>query len=118
MEISMLKIVASIGARIAQMRKLLKMSQADLALRMNCTVQTVSNWESDKREPDFSTFGALCEIFRADPKYLLGYETSDTGLEWLAPWEELLDRLDDEGQDAIIAVLRLATRRLSGKNIG
>ena len=102
----------SLGARISRLRLNIRMSQADLAERMGCTVQTVGNWEGGRRLPDNQTSMELCRVFGIDPNYLFGWNSSPNVPEWLAPWWRLLPELDEAGRSLIIAALRVAAPRV------
>ena len=57
--------------RIRELREAGGLKQADLAKMMNCTVVTVSRYETGKREIDSVTIGRLCDIFGCTADYLI-----------------------------------------------
>ena len=63
-----------IGKFIAEQRKLKKLTQADLAEKLNVTDRSVSNWENGKNMPDLSLFKPLCEILDITINELLSGE--------------------------------------------
>ncbi len=50
-----------IGKNIKKFRESKKITQDELALKLNVTRQAVSNWERSKTEPDIETLRALAE---------------------------------------------------------
>ena len=53
----------SLGNRINYFRQRAEMTQEQLAVKMNVTRQTVSNWERGINEPDFAGLCRLAEVF-------------------------------------------------------
>lgn len=49
-------------------------SQTQLAYALRVKQNTVSQWTSGKREPDFDTFIKICIIFNVSPHEMLGYD--------------------------------------------
>ena len=60
-----------IGKFIAKCRKDNKMTQQELAEKLNVSDRAVSNWENGKNMPDLSLFKPLCEIFDISVNELL-----------------------------------------------
>lgn len=58
--------------QIKALRTQKKMTQVELAKRLNVAQNTVSYWEKGKTEPDFATVSKLTEIFGVSADYLLG----------------------------------------------
>ena len=52
-----------IGNKIKEYRKMLNMSQDELALKVFVSRQTVSNWETNKSYPDIKSLSLLSNIF-------------------------------------------------------
>lgn len=50
-----------IGKFIAECRKTKKLTQAELAEKLNVTDRSISNWENGKNMPDLSLFKPLCD---------------------------------------------------------
>lgn len=61
-----------LGARIASVRALRKMRQADLAEAIGTSMQTVSNWETGNRVPRADVLQDLCKALDCSSDYLLG----------------------------------------------
>lgn len=51
---------------LKRLRKARNMKQEDLAERLNVTRQTVSGWETGRRQPDLDTLQVLAEVLGAD----------------------------------------------------
>lgn len=58
--------------RIAELRKIHKLSQYELGQILGAAQNSVSNWEKGTREPDNATLSKLAEIFNVTIDYLLG----------------------------------------------
>jgi transcriptional regulator with XRE-family HTH domain len=105
----------------ANLRKYLaefKMSQSDLAKRLNVSDNTVSNWVRGNKSPRMDKLDAMCKIFscrRSDlmeekPTYYLNVETARVA-------QEVFDNPDlrilfDAARDAKPEDLRLAAEML------
>ena len=46
----------SLGERLSNLRKTKKLSQEEVAERLNVSRQTISKWETDQSTPDFDSF--------------------------------------------------------------
>ena len=62
------------GHQIAHARKLRKLSQAQLANRLSCTKQTISNYERGIRKPDIDTLKLIAAVLDFPVASLLGSE--------------------------------------------
>ena len=51
-----------------------RISQTNLAERLNISQATVSRWAKGINEPDFQALFVLCEILETTPNELLGWE--------------------------------------------
>ncbi len=60
---SMKDINLIIGNNIKELRKINKMTQSDLAEKLNYSNKAVSRWESGEVIPDVQTLNNICEIF-------------------------------------------------------
>lgn len=67
----------SLGKRIAENRKRLKLTQDQLAEKLGITAQAVSKWENDQSCPDITMLPRLAEIFGITTDALLGCETAE-----------------------------------------
>jgi len=64
--------------RIAQLRKQLRLTQADLAEKLGVGVSTVAMWESGKRTPSFKLLNDLSDIFDKTIEFILGTSDDDS----------------------------------------
>jgi len=65
----------TLGKRIVENRKRLKLTQDQLAEKLGVTAQAVSKWENDQSCPDITMLPKLAGIFGISTDALLGYET-------------------------------------------
>ena len=82
-----------IGKFIAKCRKENKMTQIQLAEKLNVSDRAVSNWENGKNMPDLSLFKPLCEIFNISINDLVNGEVSDNIVDIV---ENTIDYADKE----------------------
>lgn len=66
--------MATYSERIRELRILHKMSQQDLADRLDVNKVTVSQYERGVRKPDLNVLATLCDIFNVSSDYLLGVD--------------------------------------------
>ncbi|MES2678840.1 MAG: pentapeptide repeat-containing protein [Bacteroidota bacterium] len=59
----------SIGNKIAEARKKINLSQAELAQQVSISPQAVGKWERGESTPDITTLNQLAEIFGVDLNY-------------------------------------------------
>lgn len=59
------------GVMIQKLRKEHKYSQKDLSDYLGIGVSTISMWESEKREPDYTHLMAIAELFHVSVDYIL-----------------------------------------------
>lgn len=59
----------SIGNKIAEARKKINLSQAELARQVSISPQAVGKWERGESMPDITTLNRLAEIFKVDLNY-------------------------------------------------
>jgi transcriptional regulator with XRE-family HTH domain len=68
----------SIGNRIAEARKKINLSQAELAQQISISPQAVGKWERGESMPDIATLNRLAEIFGVDLNYFSdSFHTTD-----------------------------------------
>lgn len=61
-----------IGKRIAARRKALKMTQPDIAKKLNFSVKQISMYESGKATPPINTLLKLCDVLDCEFGYIMG----------------------------------------------
>lgn len=88
----------NIGEKIFELRKEKKLSQEEVAEKLNVTRQTVSKWETNQSTPDFDKIIPLCELFEISTDELLrGVKKDETENEKSeTKKEEVTELLDDE----------------------
>ena len=63
-----------LGTRIKELRKAFGLSQVELAMRMEVTKQTISNWENGNIQPSIDMLVGLSNVFNVTTDYLLGLD--------------------------------------------
>lgn len=66
--------------RLKQLRQEKHLRQSQVAALVNVTKSAVSSWESDIRQPPYSTLIRLADIYHVSTDYLLG-RTDDRSLD-------------------------------------
>ncbi len=61
-----------LNERIKTLRLAKSISQVDLAVMLNVSKQSVSNWENDNIQPSIDMLIRLADIFNVSTDYLLG----------------------------------------------
>lgn len=64
----------TINIKIKASRLKLKITQAELALKISIPQSTISKWENGKREPSINQLITLVKFFKCTTDYLLGLE--------------------------------------------
>ena len=73
----------TIGNKLKTLRKGRKLTQLELAERMNWSRATISNYECGRRVPHLDELTTLCHFFGVSMDYW-GVETQDEGFELLS----------------------------------
>jgi len=60
------------GNRLRNLRENMNLTQLEVSIKIKCSCKVLSNYELDKREPDFETLSKLCDFFNVTADYLLG----------------------------------------------
>ena len=69
----------NLGERLFKLRRDKKLSQEEVADKLNVTRQTVSKWETDQSMPDFDKVVPLCELYDITPDELfIGLKGKET----------------------------------------
>lgn len=68
----------TLGNRIQELRKERKMTQEELAEKLDVTPQAVSKWETDNSYPDISLLVELANLFNCTVDELLGRKNNET----------------------------------------
>ncbi|CAG5081292.1 hypothetical protein CRYO30217_01584 [Parvicella tangerina] len=67
------------GKKIAALRKELKLSQTELAKKLNTSVSVISRYERDEMTPGIDTAKKIADLLNTSVGYLIG-ETEDDNL--------------------------------------
>lgn len=94
----------SIGRRIMLARDAAGLTQAQLAERVPCNPQTVSNWEHERRQPRYDDLMRLAEVLERPVSWFLGEESAETA------WAEVEEQLTRVRED-LARVSTLVERR-------
>jgi len=93
-----------IGKFILECRKAKKLTQSELAEKLNVTDKSVSNWENGRNMPDLSLFKPLCEILDISINDLISGE--------IISKEKYQERLEEN----IISTIDYTNKKVSEKN--
>lgn len=61
-----------VGDRIRKLRTQQKLSQKELARKLDVSVATIKNWENDSSDPCLENIRTLSSTFNVTTDYLLG----------------------------------------------
>lgn len=81
--------MSEIGSKLKTLRKGRGLTQVDLAIRMDWSRATISNYECGRRVPRLDELTALCNFFGVSMDYW-GVETQDEGFELLSRAKSVL----------------------------
>lgn len=79
------------GKKIAALRKSLKLSQTDLAKKLNTSVSVISRYERDEMNPSIDTAKKLADLLNTTVGYLIGESEDDE----LLKDPKMIERLND-----------------------
>lgn len=65
---------STIGQNIANYRKKADMTQAELAEKLNVSVQAISKWENDVSHPDIERIGRLARVLNTSAEQIINGE--------------------------------------------
>ena len=68
--------IYELNTRLQQQRKQSKLSQKQVAERIQVSPSVISNYESGERSPSLESLIALANLYHCSTDYLLGLETS------------------------------------------
>lgn len=94
-----------LSKRLSELRKRKKLTQQRLAEKIGITRDTLSNYETGRREPDYNTLILFADFFHVSTDYLLGKEN----VENLA--FENLDRLTPEDLSKVKKYIELVKKQ-------
>lgn len=99
---------------VRELRKRANMQQKELAAEVGVSVASVSDWETQKKDPSGKRLQRLSEIFGVDPLVVLGRGTPELSQEQIhapkTPEARIvsfgMDRLPQEEREKILSVLQ------------
>lgn len=109
------------GLRLKQLREQKNMLQKDLAEILNNTQQTISLYESGKREPDYETLKNIASYFNVSIDYLLGH-TDDPSphpkINTIAAHrtDDIMSELPPEARKSVEEFIHYVYQKYKGKN--
>ena len=80
--------MTELASSIKALRKQNRMTQDDLAAKLNVTRQTVSNYENGKSEPDIEMLVRIAEVFHTDVNSLVNMEAAHQEAEIPKHWSK------------------------------
>ncbi len=98
----------NLGERLYELRKDKKLSQEEVAEKLNVTRQTISKWETDQSMPDFDKIVPLCELYGISPNELfikLERKENTNNNENLISTEEEKIKLNKKAKGIAISVI-------------
>lgn len=108
----------SFGKKIAALRKGLKLSQTELAKKLETSVSVISRYERDEMTPSIETAKKLAGFLNTSVGYLLGETEDDELLKDPRMLERLKDvqKLSEENKQHVFALLDafIAKTKLQG----
>jgi transcriptional regulator with XRE-family HTH domain len=84
--------IETFGARLKRLRTSKQLSQDQVASLIGVNRATVSNYESDIRQPPYVMLTTLATLFKVSTDYLLGYQSEVIDTSGLTQEEVLLIR--------------------------
>ncbi|MBO5597179.1 MAG: helix-turn-helix transcriptional regulator [Oribacterium sp.] len=85
-----------IGMKIKEIRKGLKMSQSDLAEKLNKTLRTVQKYESGEIEVSIAMINEIADALSVTPAEIIGYQKQEIRLDSLADVLNVINQLSNK----------------------
>lgn len=99
--------VYDFGLRLKELREAKKLSQKDVAMRLNVVPSTISGYESNTITPSLEQFARMALLYNASLDYMMGLDSRSC---------VYLDGLSKDQQQAILDIVnRLKDLFLHGK---
>lgn len=83
-----------VGKKIKEIRKSLKMSQTDLAVKLGKTLRTVQKYESGEIELSVAMVNEIAAVLGISPAELIGYQKQEIRLDSLADVLNVINQLN------------------------
>ena len=93
--------MSSLGDNIKRYRLMRKMTQDDLANKLNTTKSAISRYELGKREPSLAQIEMIAFALGISSQDLIGVEAFETGEEFFARWNSIVKSADPANQVSI-----------------
>lgn len=108
----------NIAANIAFYRKKCKITQQELAIRLNTKNTTVSTWERGSSLPDAETLFSICQILNVSLSQLYGVDSAPGNSISVSPVERSIileyRKADDITKAMILRILSIESQELKG----
>ncbi len=107
----------SFGKKIAALRKELKLSQTELAKKLNTSVSVISRYERDEMAPSIDTAKKLAALLNTSVGYLLGESENDNLLKDPKMMERLneINNFNEDEKDKVIFTLDAVIREIKNR---
>ena len=111
------------GTKLRNLRENMNLSQQAVADKIKCSRKVLSNYELNKREPDFDTLIRICDFFDITTDFLLGRTTNAKHYKEMKidpQTDKLLsffDKLPEQYKNDVIRYAKLNLLDLKNENI-
>ena len=103
-----------VGKNIARLRKEQKMTQKELAAKLNVIDKTISRWECGYGLPDITTFPVIAKVFGVSIEELIGEECAEPSLPVAAAEETAPDAKKKRNLPGLFAISAAIVLLLAG----
>lgn len=109
----------SFGKKIAALRKELKLSQTELAKKLNTSVSVISRYERDEMAPSIDTAKKLATFLNTSVGYLLGESENDNLLKDPKMMKRLneINSFNDDDKEKVIFTLDAVIREIKNRKV-
>ncbi len=100
--------MSNLGQKLFELRKDKKLSQEEVADKLNVTRQTISKWETDQSMPDFDKIVPLCELYEITPNELfleLKEKNSSKNIEYTTNLEQENLKISKKAKGIAISIV-------------
>lgn len=87
-----------IGRNIKTLRNRRKMTQGELADKLNVTNKAISSWETDRTEPNMGMIEQMCRVFQCTKTELIDGTVANTPDSMTADFVQKFSKLSAEQQ--------------------
>lgn len=109
----------SFGKKIAALRKGLKLSQTELANKLNTSVSVISRYERDEMAPSIDTAKKLATLLHTSVGYLLGESENDNLLKDPKMMERLneINAFNELDKERVLFTLDAVIREIKNRKV-